>query len=893
MGSHSLHSLFNARSVAVFGASERAGSVGTTVFANLLGAKFSGDLFPINPKHRKVRGQRCYPNLDALHGRVELALVTTPAASVPDIIRQCGNHGVKVVVVLSAGFGEAGAKGQRLQATIVEEARRFGMRLVGPNCLGVMRPKLGLNATFSRNQVAVGSLALVSQSGAICTAVLDWADAGGIGFSAMVSLGDVADVDFGDVLDYLALDGQTRGILIYIEGVREPRRFLSGLRAAARLKPVTVLKAARHERGVLAAHSHTGVLIANDDVFTAALERAGVVRVTTVSQLFASAQTLARAPRPRGERLLIVTNGGGPGVMAVDRAEEKGVPLATLSDASLQALDALLPAHWSHGNPVDLLGDATPERYRDALRIALSDLGVDTVLVMLTPQAMTDPEKCAQAVIEATRETDKYLLACWMGDRLVEAARLRFDNAGMPHFKAPEAAVEALGYVVQHRRNQAMLMQTPGSLNLDEPADVVGARLIIDAARVSGRNQLTTRESKAILAAFRIPTNPTILARTPNEAMLAAETLGFPVALKICAPRLAHKTDVGGVRLNVSSAQTVMQQTQELLDRVHAARPDLAIEGVTVEHMHTGLNLRELFVGVTRDPVFGPVIAFGAGGLTVEVLQDRALALPPLNSVLAERLIRRTRVSRLLGGFRNLPPVPLQQLEQVLLRVSEMACELPEIEALDINPLLADERGVLAVDAHIEVRSPPHGLEPYAHMAIHPYPSHLTQTLMLGDGVEVMIRPIRPEDAPMEQGFVRDLSDEARFMRFMQALTELTPDMLVRFTQIDYDREMAFVALADVEHKSHMLGVARYFIQPDGESAEFAIVVADAWQGRGIGTRLMEVLMKTARGRGLRVLDGEVLARNRGMLRLSERLGFSHAPHPDDRDVVRVSRRLG
>ncbi len=893
MGTHVLEPLFNPRGVALFGASERPGSVGTTVLANLLEAGYKGAIIPINPKHEEVQGLRCYPDLSRVEHAIDLAVIATPAPSVPGILRQCGEAGVKGAVILSAGFGEAGPEGQRLQRECVEVAQRYRMRLIGPNCLGIMRPALGLNVTFSHNQALPGQLALVSQSGALVTAVLDWAQAHGIGFSAIASTGDAADVDFGDVLDYLALDTQTQGILLYVEGVRDARHFLSGLRAAARMKPVIVLKSARHAAGAQAAATHTGALIGADDVFDAALERAGVVRVERITQWFSAAQTLARNLGLRGENLLILTNGGGPGVMATDRAADLNLSLAALSPKTLEALDAVLPPHWSHANPVDILGDATAERYGEALSLCLADPAVHMLVVMLTPQAMTDPTACARAVIEQAKGSSKPVLACWLGESLVGEARKLFDEAGVPQFRSPETAVEALAYLVAHRRNQRFLMQTPGPLTDDTPADVEGARLILRAALAEGRRLLTTRESKALLAAFHIPTNPSILARTPNEAMLAAESIGFPVALKISAAGLSHKSDVGGVRLNVRSVQSARQQAEEMLEQIRAHFPEVEIEGVTVERMAEVGHKRELLIGVSRDPVFGPVIAFGLGGTAVEVLRDRAIALPPLNSLLAERLIHRTRAARLLEQFRDAPPVDETGIIQVLLRVSEMVCELPEIAAMDINPLLAGELGVVAVDARIELmEAMPHGVEPYAHMAIMPYPAHLARKVVLADGREILLRPIRPEDAEMEQEFVRGLSEESRYLRFMRSLQELTPEMLVRFTQIDYDREMAFVAIYTKDGKQEEVGVARYSIEPDGESAEFAVVVADAWQGKGVGTQLLEALIETARRRGVRELFGEVLVHNHAMLALTERLGFKRQPVPSDEDLVRVSLRL-
>jgi len=895
MGAHVLEPIFNPRGVAVFGASERAGAVGTMVLANLIAAGYKGTIYPVNPKHDQVQGIACHPNLEHLADPVDLALIATPASTVPAILRQCGQAGLRGAVILSAGFGESGTDGKRLQRECLEIAQRYGLRLIGPNCLGIMRPGIGLNATFSHNQALPGNLALVSQSGALVTAVLDWAQSAGIGFSAIASTGDAADLDFGDLLDYLALDPNTHGILLYIEGIRDARHFLSGLRAAARLKPVIVLKSARHATGSRAAATHTGALIGGDDVFDAALMRAGVVRVDRITQWFSAAQTLARGLEPRGDRLLILTNGGGPGVMATDRAADLNLPLAELSDKTLKTLNEILPAQWSHGNPVDILGDAEPERYGKALAACMTDPGVDMLVVMLTPQAMTDPTGCAKAVIEACAKQTKPrkpVLVCWMGDGLVQEARDLFDEAGVPQFRSPETSVEALAYLIAHRRNQALLMQTPAPLQDAAPPDIDGARLIIAAARKEGRHILTTRESRALLRAFRIPTTPIVLAKDPNEVMLAAENLGFPVALKISSVDLSHKTDVGGVRLNVRSAQSAHQQAQEMFDAIRAQNPDANIEGITVERMAEVGHARELLIGVSSDPVFGPVIAFGMGGTAVEIIQDRALALPPLNELLIQRLIDSTHAGKMLGNFRDAPPIRMDELEQVLLRVSEMVCELPEISGLDINPLLAGEGGVVAVDARITLSDRPHRFEPYAHMAIHPYPGHFRRDVTLSDGRRITLRPIRPEDADIEQAFVRGLSEESSYLRFMRVLDELTPEMLVRFTQIDYDREMAFIALNDVGGVCEEVGVARYTLEPDGETAEFALVVADDWHGVGVGTTLLEILVEYARQRGVRELIGEVLKRNRNMRQLGARLGFEERVLESDEDIVRISQRL-
>ncbi len=888
MGPHYLDRLFAPNAVAVFGASERPGAVGTHVFRNIVDGGFAGPVYPVNPKHARVGGYTCYPNIAATPTPVDLAVIATPAATVPGIIRECGDQGVRAVIVHSGGFTAETPAGARLQKAMLEEARRYNLRILGPNCLGFIRPSARLNATFSRNAAAPGSLALVSQSGGLCTAILDWAEARGIGFSAVVSLGAVADVDFGDVLDYLALDPHTKSILVYVEGISDARRFMSGLRIAARMKPVVVVKAGRHAEGLRAAMSHTGALVGADDVFDAALARAGAVRAMTIEQLFAAAQLLATHRRVRGSRLAIISNGGGPGVMATDRAIDLGLAVPELEPATLARLDQALPAQWSHGNPVDILGDAPPERYRAAVEACLDDKAVDGLIVMLTPQAMTQPLDAAQAVVEACAGTDKPVLACWMGEAQVTPARAAFAQGKIPEFPTPESSVEAFAYLAEYRRNQELLMQTPGPLAERSEPDVAGVQLIIDGALSERRSVLTGLESKALLTAFGLPVIPAILAHSANEALVAAESVGFPVVMKIESPDIVHKSDVNGVRLNIPNAQSVRGAYRDLLEALQERRPDARVSGVTVERMHVRPHGRELLVGVVRDPVFGPVIAFGAGGTTVEVLRDRAVALPPVNSFIARRLIRSTRVAPLLGAFRQLPPANMDALIDALRRISEIVCELPQIRELEINPLIADPEGVIAVDARVTVDSFPPRPGRYGHMAIHPYPTHLITQWQLADGTDIVIRPIRPEDAGIEQAFVRNLSPQSRYYRFMQSLRELTPEMLVRFTQIDYDRELALIAVTTSPDGGIELAVGRYITNPDGGSCEFALVVADEWQGRGVGTRLMQQLIEAARARGFRSMDGEVLANNAPMIKFVAGLGFEIRSDPNDEHIKLV-----
>jgi len=892
VGQHYLSRLFSPNSVAVIGASNRLESVGGIVFRNMLENDFKGKLYPINPGQAEIQGQKAYASIEQIGEPVELAVICTKAETVPDIIQACGKHGVRAAVVQSAGFSEVGKEGAAIERAVLAAAKTYGVRLIGPNCLGIMRPGIGLNATFFNGNVKPGDLALVSQSGALCTAILDWAPANDIGFSSVVSMGTAADVDFGEILDYLATDPQTSSILIYVEGIHKARGFMSAIRAAAHSKPVFVIKVGRHEAGSRAVKSHTGALVGSDDVFDAALRRAGVVRVMSIGGLFSAAQSLASRHHFSGNRLAIITNGGGPGVMAIDRAIDLGVEVALLSADTLDRLNQVLPATWSHNNPVDIIGDATPERYLEAVSACMADPGVDGALVILTPQAMTEPLAVAQAMVEVAGKFSKPLLTCWMGDTQIREGRALLAQSRIPAFRTPEAAVEAFSYITAYYRNQRMLLQTPGPLSHHERPDIEGARLLIETALSERRKVLTEIESKALLAAFRIPVANTVVVRSPQEAMVVAEEMGFPVAMKINSPDITHKSESGGVRLNVMNAASVMAAYHDILGDVQKNRPDATPDGISIQPMVVKPNGRELMLGITTDPVFGPVVTFGAGGTAVEVMGDRAVALPPLNSFLVRDIIGSTKVSRLLGSFRQMPPVDMEALEGLLLRVSEMACELPWLKEMDINPLIVDEHGALAADARVIVDFAPVTHDRYAHMAIHPYPAHLVSSWQLPDGTTITMRPIRPEDAEIEQKFVRNLSDESKYFRFMSAISELTLAMLVRFTQIDYDREMALIAVTELDGQEVEVGVCRYVTNPDGESCEFALVVSDKWQHKSIGHKLMAGLIDAARSKGLKTMEGSVLANNDNMLSLVTTLGFAIATDPKDATLKTVTKPL-
>ncbi len=891
MGPHYLQHFFTPNSVAIVGASERENSVGYRLLLNMQEAGFSGGLYPINPKHEQLLGLKAYPDLHAVPEDLDLVVIATPAPTVPCILRQCGDKGVSSVIIISAGFGELGAEGQRLQQEILGIAHRYSIRIIGPNCLGVIRPSGQLNATFGDGIVKDGSLALLSQSGAVCTAILDWAKVQDIGFSTVVSMGGAADIDFGEVLDYLATDSKTTGILMYVEGIRDARRFLSGLKAAARLKPVILIKSGRHEAGCKAAMSHTGAMVGGDKVFDAAIARAGVVRAYSITELFSAARVLANNYVVKKDHLAIITNAGGPGVMSTDRAEDVGIQMAQLNPTSLESLNAVLPPHWSHANPIDILGDATADRYRQALEVCINDDNIDGILVILTPQAMTEPTLVAEYIIDGAKTSHKPVLASWTGGAKVQAGRDLFANSKVAHFNTPETAVDAFAFLANYAENQILLKQIPTVTDELAQPDVAGARLIIERVLSEGRQVLTAQESKAILAAFNIPVTQTISVASAKDAMIASETLRFPVVLKVNMAEFSHKSDIGGVRLNINSVQEISKHYTEMEAAIKLTHPEITTVGMTVEPMFKSASGRELMIGVVRDPVFGPAISFGLGGTLVEILQDNAVALPPLNSYMVEQLIAKTKAAKYLKAFRQLPPANTKALIEVLLNVSTMVSELPEILELDINPLIVDEHGAIAVDARIKAQLC-NQLSHYAHMAIHPYPHELISHHQLSNGINICIRPIRPEDADLETNFHSRLSDRTKYFRFMQALHELTPEMIVRFTQIDYDREMAFIAITEDEHKITELAVGRYLTNPDGQSVEFALVVADDCHNLGIGTRLMTSLMQSAKTKGMLFFEGEVLAINQPMLSLVSKLGFSIEAIAQNQDIVRVVKDL-
>jgi len=718
MSRHDLKKLFSPSSIAVIGASDKPNSVGMKVFKNLLQANFAGKLYAVNPKHKKVQEHSCFASVKKIKGSVDLAIIATPAKAIPDIIVECGEKGIHLAVVLSSGFSEIGKEGQALEQTMLDAAKRYQVRLMGPNCLGIMRPHIKMNATFDNNFAKSGSVAFVSQSGALSAGILDWAMSKEIGFSAIISLGNNADINFGDVLDYLTHDPQTKSILLYIEGVKNSRHFMSALRAAARIKPVIALKAGKNAQGSRAALSHTGALVGGDDVFDAALRRAGAVRVMKIEDLFSVSEMLFSSKKITDNRLAIITNGGGAGVIAADRASELNIVLPSLNEGMLTRLNQVLPQQWSHQNPIDILGDATPERYHATLDICKNEKDVDGILTMLVPVAMSQPLKVAKQVIQDAKHTDKSILVCWMGEKHVKSSRKLFAKNKIPCFDTPERAVEAFSYLTRYHQNQKLLRQAPGPLSDQPRPDVAKARTTIESVLSSRRTILTAMESKSILKAFKIPVTEMTSANTLEEAVLTARKIGLPVVMKINSPDISHKSDVGGVCLNIATEQAVREAFKKMIAEVKIKAPQANILGVTLEAQSKSPNDREVMIGVIQDKVFGPIISFGLGGTLVEIMQDSALALPPLNRFIAHQLILETRAAKLLGEFRHMPAVQLDALINILLRVSEMVCELPYIQEMDINPLTINEERIVVIDARIVVAPVPKSFVPYSHLAI-------------------------------------------------------------------------------------------------------------------------------------------------------------------------------
>lgn len=873
-----LDAIFAPRSVAIIGATDRPGSVGRNLTWNLIAHSFGGNVYPVNPGRTSVLGVPAYPEIGAVPEPVDLAVVATPAATVPGVIAQCVRAGVRGAIIVSAGFRETGPAGAALEQQILDEARRGRLRIVGPNCLGVMNPRTGLNATFASAMARPGRVAFLSQSGALCTAVLDWSLRENVGFSAFVSVGSMLDVNWGDLIFYLGDDPRTQSILIYMETIGDARAFLSAAREVALSKPIIVLKPGRTEAGARAAASHTGALTGRDEVLDAAFRRSGVLRVDRIADLFHMAEVLAKQPGPAGPRLAIVTNAGGPAVLATDELLRSGGELAELSAETRAALDRLLPPHWSRANPVDVLGDADAERYARVVGLVVRDPGNDGLLAILAPQAMTDPTQTAERLRALAGVFGKPLLASWMGGAGVAAGEAILNRADIPTFAYPDAAARVFADMWRYADNLRSLYETPALADEGpgSPDREAAARIIAQALK-AGRTLLTEAESKDLLAAYGVPTVATRVARTADEAAQAAAELGFPVAVKLHSETIAHKSDVGGVRLNVADAAGVRRAFDEIRAAVAERAGREHFLGVTVQPMVT-LQGYELIVGSSVDEQFGPVILFGSGGTLVEVLGDRALGLPPLTTTLARQLMERTRIYTALRGVRGRPPVDLGRLEAVLVRVSQFVVEQPRLRELDINPLLASPEGIVALDARVVLFGPdvPDGALP--RPAIRPYPRQYDQPWQERDDLTLRIRPIRPEDEPLMAAFHATLSERTVYLRYLQALPlskRTAHERLARICFVDYDREMVLVAeRQDTAGQREIVGVGRLSRKHARDEAEFALLVTDHFQGRGLGTELLRRLIAIGRAEGLARIVGYIAAVNEPMLRLARKAGF-------------------
>ena len=885
---HPLDPLFLPRSVAVIGASERAGSVGRSVLWNLLSSPFGGTVFPVNSKRANVLGIKAYPSVSDLPDKVDLVVVTTPADTVPDLIAESVQLGIPAGIVISAGFKEHGEHGKELERRI-SEIIRGKMRLIGPNCLGVMNPVRGFNATFAHSVARPGNVAFISQSGALCTAVLDWSLRENVGFSAFVSVGSMLDVNWGDLVDYFGSDPRSHSIVIYMESIGDARSFLSAAREVSLTKPVIVIKAGRTAAAAKAAASHTGALTGSDEVLDAAFRRSGVLRVNSIADIFFMSDVLAKQPRPRGKRLCILTNAGGPGVLATDALVAGGGELAELSPQTMKAFDEILPEQWSHNNPVDILGDAEPERYAKSLEIAAKDPNIDGMLVVLTPQDMTNPTQIAEKLKPYAKGLGKPLLASWMGGAEVAAGEQILNQAGIPTFQFPDSAVRAFNYMWRYSYNLKGLYETP-SLPQHEDAVVQRSKAehIINDVRQTGRTILTEYESKQLLKAYNIPTVETRIALTEEEALQAAEAVGYPAVLKLHSFTITHKTDVGGVQLNLRDASAVKAAFQTIKQSVAEKAGAEHFLGVTVQPM-VKLDGYELIVGCSLDPQFGPVILFGTGGQLVEVFQDRALALPPLNSTLALRMMEQTKILTALKGVRGRKPVDLTALEDLLVRFSQLVVEQPWIKEIDINPLLASPERLLALDARVVV----HGLEvtrkDLPTTAVRPYPIQLVSTWKMKDGNEVVIRPIRPEDEPMMIKFHERLSERSVYLRYFQPLklTQRTAhERLTRTCFIDYNREMALVAeCRNNAGEPEILAVGRLSKLHGRDEAELAAVATDAAQHKGLGTELYRRLIEFARDEKLAMVVSTMLPENREMRNVCVKHGFKMFSSLEDNTI--------
>lgn len=872
-----MEQFFDPKSIAVIGANDRQGSIGAALIDNLILGGYGGTVVPVNPNHETVRGLKSYRSITEVEPAPEMALIATPIATVPEIVRQCVRAGTQGVIIISAGGKELGEEGAFIEEQIQGAAEGSGMRIIGPNCMGVIRPAKNLNATFAGGMPAKGSLAVISQSGAICAAILDRAAVENMGFSHFVSIGSMLDVDFGDLIDYLGNDGSVKAILLYMENLTNPRKFMSAARAVSRIKPIIVLKAGKSRVGARAASTHIGAMAGEDAVYDAAFKRAGIVRVPSLARLFDCAELMAKQPRPAGTRLAIITNGGGPGVMAADTLAEYGLEPAPLSDEIMAKLGEILPPYWSRGNPIDILGNATVERFVSVLELCLASREFDGILIIMVPQDLTAPEDVAAALAKLVRRKRVPVFASWMGGQRIAEAVDILNQADIPTYETPERAVRAFLYMVEYTRNLELLSQAPPKLPTELYFNRDQVFRTIYECFEQETEMLSEIQSKEVLAAYGIPVNPTVLAVSADEAVALAGDMDMPVAMKLVSPDISHKSDAGGVQLDLRNEEDIRRAFHRIVAGARAHNPEARIVGVSLQPFIAGADF-EVLLGSKTDDNFGPVLCFGSGGVFAELLDDKALGLPPLNRLLARRMMEATRILPLLAGNRNTPPADLDKLEELLVRLSQLVIDFPEIIEMDINPVLIKNGEPCAVDARIRI----HRTEGHTnnlnnlHLVISPYPQHLERHDLTDMQMPLFIRPIKPEDAPLFVELFNSLTPTSIYYRFFSVVKTLSPEILARFTQVDYDREISFVALDDDEEGTErMLGVANIVGEPDGRRGEFSVLIGDPWQGKGIGAKLLLQCLEIAQERGMEIVWGTVLAENRYMIALGKKLGFT------------------
>ena len=875
-----LDKIFNPKNVAIVGASDVEGSVGYAIVKNFNQFGFAGKVFLVNNRKPEILGVKTFKSVLEIPDQVDLAIIATPAKTVPDVIEQCGKVKIKGVIIISAGFKEIGPPGKALEDTIIETSKKYGIRVIGPNCIGIIKPKTKLNATFLDKMPKAGNIAFLSQSGALGSAILDWAIHENIGFSNFVSVGSMIDVDFGDLIDYFGSDPKTKSILMYVEGVTNARKFMSAARHFARTKPIIVVKSGKFAESTKAAASHTGSLSGEDDIYEAAFKRAGIVRVQEIADLFNAAEVLGTQPLPNGPKLAVITNAGGPGVMATDALIAKGGKLAKLSQKTVADLNNVLPPFWSKGNPIDVLGDAGVDRYCVAVEACLNDDTIDGILIVFTQQGGSDPAEIAKGLAELVRSKtyqNKTILTSFMGFDAVQEANDIFNANNIPTHSTPEQAINTYMYMYNYQRNLQLLYETPEELPLDESPPKRPIMAMLRNAVMENRELLTEDEAKKILKYYNFPIVKTSVARSPEEAAKVASEIGFPVVLKILSPQIIHKSDAGGVILNLNSPTEVREAFKIVTEKTKAYYPTAQIVGVTVQPMIEEKQGYEIIIGGKTDPVFGPVILFGMGGVGVELFKDYSIGLPPLNTTLIRRMMEETKVYQLLKGYRNTPPVDLKRLDEVMLLFSQFLIDYPQIKEIDINPLLINDKEACILDARIVIDKEKvcRKFEPHEHMVISPYPKKYEMLWALKNGQKVLLRPIKPEDEPMWLEMFQTFSEESIRYRFFQILKDTPHEVRVRYCNIDYDREIAIVPELEENGQRKILGVTRLSIEPDGKSGEMAFIVTDYWQGLGLGTKMVDYVLDIAKEKGIETVYAIMLQDNYRALALTKKMGFT------------------